>query len=127
MRKFVFLLILLSVVTWNTAAYDPQNPSPYKSIRIEDISNIPILNSYNYTVFVNGNYVGTYAPNQEILVSDNSDVVIYVPSPISMNTEQSYEIGKTVLTLGLMYFVGGIGLVLLIILAVAYFFFWRKK
>lgn len=65
-----------------------------KAIIINDDINIDYITDYNYSVFINGIYWKDIRKDELLLVPDNVDILIYVPSPIKTDFSQAYNVTK---------------------------------
>lgn len=93
------------------------NSNLFKSIIISDLTNIKYLNQYNYSIFINDTYYKDIQLNEILLYPDNENITIYIKNNINTNIDDTYNIGKIYLTLGIMYFLG-FGILILIIVII---------
>ena len=118
------LFVLVSSASAETVIYDNISTSNYKVIKIDDITNFKYVNEYPYVIYIDGNLYGKFTKDEEIAIPDNSEVVIYVPSPIKSDLASSYDLGKSILGMGFFLFLGfGILAAAAIIIVRK---FWRK-
>lgn len=108
--KFLIIIVLLFLITNNASAetviYDNISTSNYKVLKIDDITNFKYLNEYPYVIYIDGNLYGKFQKDEEIMIPDNSEVTIYVPSPIKSDLASSYDLGKSILGMGFFLFLG---------------------
>lgn len=88
---FVFFLIFFSATaSAEYIIYDNITIGQYKSIVIKDITNMKYLNSYDYDIYLNDSFYGTYQKNELILVPDGVSIRIIptneVKTSLSSNT-----------------------------------------
>lgn len=122
------ILIVISIILFfvqfagaETVIYDNLTTSQYKSIQIDDITNVKYLDEYNYKVYIDGNYLGEYKKGDIISVPDGSEVLIFIPS----NIKQSINADNLASMVGVgFYAFMQYGIYIIIILLV---FFWRRK
>lgn len=91
---FVFCLLVLmpSLVKADTVTiYDTFNSSNYKFIELDEFGNIPYVDSYQYEVILNGNFLGYYSKNEHIYYPNNSNLTIIIPSLIKTSTDNIWE------------------------------------
>jgi hypothetical protein len=120
----IMLFFLVNSVSAETVIYDNISTLNYKVIKIDDITNFKYVNEYPYVIYIDGNLYGKFTKDEEIAIPDNSEVVIYVPSPIKSDLASSYDLGKSILGMGFFLFLGfGILAAAAIIIVRK---FWRK-
>ena len=102
----VTLLFLINIASAETVIYDNISTSNYKVLKIDDITNFKYLNEYPYVIYIDGNLYGKFQKDEEIMIPDNSEVTIYVPSPVKSDLASSYDLGKSILGMGLFLFLG---------------------
>lgn len=98
------------------------NGNSLKSIIIKDDINIDYLTDYNYSVFINNVYWKDVSKDEILLIPDDVDILIYVPSPIKTEFSQAYSMSKTSLMI-----LGGILISFSIIIAIAILLFNRIR
>ncbi len=91
----VFLNVMILNVNAETIIYDNLTTSNYNIIKIVDDLNYKILTDYNYDVFVNGSFLGEYKKDENIFIPDNSQIVIYIPSPIRTDVNGFWIVVKS--------------------------------
>ena len=119
------LLFIINNVLGETVIYDNITSYQYKVIKIDDIMNIPIFD-YKYEVYIDNQFIGYYSKNENIFVPNNSDVLIYIPSPIKTDITDiyhSYVLPNLYLIVG---FLLTFGLVCIIIFYIIYRV-WRNR
>ena len=108
--KFLIIVVLLFFLVSNASAetviYDNISTSNYKVLKIDDITNFKYLNEYPYVIYIDGNLYGKFQKDEEIMIPDNSEVTIYVPSPVKSDLASSYDLGKSILGMGFFLFLG---------------------
>lgn len=112
----IFVLISILFLTFPVSNGEIVNYeiNQSKVLKIDDIANINYINEYPYEVYINNSLYGTFQKGQNILIPDNSNIMIYVSTPIKSDFGSVYDVGKVYLTLGVMYFIGfGILIILL--------------
>lgn len=67
----ITFLCLISFVSAETIIYDNITIGQYKSIKINDVTNIKYVNEYNYDIYLNDSFYGTFAKGEIILIPDN--------------------------------------------------------
>lgn len=102
----VFLVFFVRGASAETVIYDNISTSNYNVLKIDDITNFKYLNEYPYVIYIDGKLYGKFTKDEEIMIPDNSDVVIYVPSPIKSDLASSYDLGKSILGMGFFLFLG---------------------
>ena len=122
---FLLFIISISIVSAETIIYDIPSTSNLKVLKIDDISNIKYLNEYPYEVYINGSFYGVFQKDENILIPDGSQILIYASPQIKTDFNSAYDVGKVYLTLGVMYFVGFGILILLIVMGLKKIFLRR--
>jgi len=122
MNKIFSIMILIifsiQIVNAETIIYDIPSTSNLKVIKIDDIANVKYLNEYPYEVYINGSFYGTFKEDDNILIPDGANVLIYASPQIKTDFNTAYDVGKVYLTLGIMYFIGFGILILLIVMGI---------
>ena len=90
----IALVLLLTVPTGADVFYDNITQSNYKTIIINDDLNYKYLNEYKYDVYINGFYQGSYKIDEKIFIPDNSNITVYVPSPVKTDIGNTTELIK---------------------------------
>jgi len=91
----IFTLFFINNVSGETIIYDNLTTSNYKVIIINDDLNYKILTDYKYDVYLNDSFLGSYAKDEKIFVPDNSNITIYIPSPIKTDFNDYWSIVKS--------------------------------
>ena len=102
MKKILILIGILSIllltfpqiVKSESIIYDNITTSQYKILKIKDDINIKYINDYEYTIFLDGNYYGKFKKDENILIPDNSNVVIHLNENIKYDVSNAYDIVK---------------------------------
>jgi len=122
MNKIFSIMILIifsiQIVNAETIIYDIPSTSNLKVIKIDDIANVKYLNEYPYEVYINGSFYGTFKKDENILIPDGANILIYASPQIKTDFNTAYDVGKVYLTLGIMYFIGFGILILLIVMGI---------
>jgi hypothetical protein len=119
----IILMLCIGVANAEIIIYDNITTSNLKILKIDDIGNIKYLNEYPYEIYINDSYYGSFQKNENILIPDNSRILIYASPQIKTDLNSAYDVGKVYLTLGIMYFIGfGI---LILLLVVGFKKIWR--
>lgn len=94
---YIVLLFFISInsVSGETIIYDNLTTSTYKVIIINDDLNYKILTDYKYDVYIDNAYLGSYAKDEKIFVPDNSNITIYIPSPIKTDFNDYWSLVKS--------------------------------
>jgi hypothetical protein len=102
--------LFINSINAQTLIYDNISTSNYKLLKIDDVSNIKILNEYGYEVYINNSYLGTYKKDENIFIPDNSNIIIFIPSVIKNDFSSSWELFKNmwIVILGLLFTFGAI-------------------
>jgi hypothetical protein len=91
----IFLLFFSINVNATTNIYSELTPTIYKVIIITDDLNYKILTDYKYDVYVNNSFLGSYAKDEKIFIPDNSNITIYIPSPIKTDFNDYWALVKS--------------------------------
>lgn len=104
----IIILMFIFPVKAETIIYDNITTSNYKILKIDDISNIKILNEYGYEVYINDYYIGNYKKDELIYIPDNSNITIFIPSPIKTDFNTSFDLFKNmwIIILGILFTFG---------------------
>lgn len=107
MKKIIFLFIILLLIPVCTAevVYDNITTSNYKTITIKDDLNYPLVNEYNYNVYINDYYVGTVKKDELIYIPDNSNISIYIPNTFTTDLTDVWDTGKTQIFITIMWII----------------------
>jgi ABC-type antimicrobial peptide transport system permease subunit len=92
---FLLILCLVPITSAQTVIYDNLTVSNYKTIQITDDMNYKILTDYKYDVYINNSYLGSYTKDEKIFIPDNSNITIYIPSPIKTDLGSFWNIVKS--------------------------------
>ena len=106
--------MFINIVSAETIIYDNITTSNYKTIKINDDINIKYLNEYKYVVFINGSYYGEFLKNEDIFIPDNSNITVYVPSPIFTDLTNQENTFKPVIQIVLSFFISFILFIIVI-------------
>jgi len=94
MRKqlflFIFIILSINIVSCETIIYDNLTSSNFKLIKIDDTMNLPII-EYKYEVYIDNQFLGYYSKNENIFFPDNSNITIFIPSPIKTDVTDIYH------------------------------------
>ncbi len=106
--KLIFLILLMCLLFINnvsaeTIIYDNITTSQYKTITINDDLNYKFLTDYKYDVYINGNFAGKYAKDELIYIPNDSNILIYVPAPVSLDYSTAWDLGKTSFAIAIMF------------------------
>lgn len=74
MKIAIILLIIFALfmpASAETIIYDNITIGQYKSIKINDITNLKYVNEYKYDIYLNDSFYGTFSKGEVILVPDN--------------------------------------------------------
>lgn len=121
----IFCIFIINNVNAETIIYDNITSSNYKTIRISDDLQLPVVNEYKYEVYINNNFTGYYSKNDLIFIPDNSNITIYVPSNFNTDFEKSFDVGKSIFYIGLMYLIG-FALIIFIVIILIRKYVWRR-
>ncbi|MDO9357272.1 MAG: hypothetical protein Q7T55_26480 [Solirubrobacteraceae bacterium] len=123
--SIIIVLMLSYPVKAETIIYDNITSSNYKILKIDDISNIKILNEYGYEVYINDYYIGNYKKDENIFIPDNSNITIFITSPIKTDFNTSFELFKNmwIIILGIVFTFGILIIFLIWIIKKS----WRMK
>jgi hypothetical protein len=93
----IFFILLLSInnVSSESIIYDNLTVSNYKIIQITDDMNYKIISDYKYDVYIDNSYLGSYKKDEKIFIPDNSNITIYIPSPINTDITNYWSIVKS--------------------------------
>lgn len=97
------LMLSFPVKAETIIIYDDIITTQYKTITINDDLNYKLLTDYKYDVYINGNFAGKYSKDELIHIPDNSSILIYVPSPISLDYTSAWDLGKTYFAIAIMF------------------------
>lgn len=118
----LFIILFLSFiipVKSETIIYDNFTTSNFKFITLDDnINNLPIVGDYKYKVILNGNFLGYYGKDEDIFYPENSNIIIYVPSPIKTSTDNVYDTSIRPILFTAVGFLITYGLTIIIIIAI---------
>jgi len=120
----IYILLCAQIVAANTIIYDPITPNQYKSVTIDDISNINYLDSYKYKIFINDTYYGEYAKGEQIIIPDNSSIKIIIPANIKQTLSANNFV--SIISVGFYSFMQ-YGIYIIIIIFVLYWILQRKR
>ena len=85
---------------------------------------IKIPYDYPYEIYLNDSFYGMFKKDDNIFIPDNSNVTIFISQTINSDITKSYDVGKTFLTLGIMYFLGFFIVIVLIVVGIRKI--WRR-
>jgi hypothetical protein len=57
--------------------------------------NYKIISDYKYDVYIDNSYLGSYKKDEKIFIPDNSNITIYIPSPINTDITNYWSIVKS--------------------------------
>jgi len=106
----IILLLLFGItptVNAEVIIYDNLTTTPYKTFTLDDDMNIAYIMEYGYKVYINDQYLGEFKKGQSFEYPDNSNITIYVPSPIKTDLNKGIDLGSSLLyiaVLGLLSF-----------------------
>ena len=121
---FFIIIFVSSVVNADTVIYDNPTTSNLKLLKIDDLANIKYINEYPYEIYLNDSFYGMFKKDDNIFIPDNSNVTIFISQTINSDITKSYDVGKTFLTLGIMYFLGFFIVIVLIVVGIRKI--WRR-
>ena len=115
-RILIYFLILFVLLAGSaeatTVIYDNLSTSQYKILKIDDATNFKYINDYPYVVYVDGALLGKFGKDDEIQIPDNSNVTIFIPSPIKTDLATSWDLGKSLFGVGFFVFLS-VGLLII--------------
>jgi hypothetical protein len=99
-NNIIVILILLlffsiNIVSCETVIYSNLTTSNYKVIIIDDDLNYKFLTDYKYDVYIDNSFLGSYAKDEKIFIPDNSNITIYIPSPVKTDFNDYWSIVKS--------------------------------
>lgn len=93
MNKNTFLIFLLTISLISnvkgdtTVVYDGSDT--FVTMKIDDTMNNVV--EYKYEVYLNNTFIGYYSKGENIFIPDNTNVTIYIPSPIKTDVSDIYH------------------------------------
>jgi hypothetical protein len=134
MRKInlflIFIICSLNIVNAETLIYDNISTNNYKSFIIDDSLNNQYFNDYNYLIYINNSFLGTYKKGEMVFYPDGSNITIYFSPPIKTNPDNLYNtiVKPTLITvLGFLFTWGLLILLILFIVFKIYKDYIRKR
>ena len=117
MKKSIFISIIFTILI--LSAYNVSAVAGDRYFIIKDDLNIPVINDHNYSVFANGEYLGDAQLNKPFFYPDNTQITIYAPESFNTNFgATTYETGKVMLYIAMMYLLAGFFVIALIVIVV---------
>lgn len=113
----------------NQTVINDNSTAVYKTIKLSSDLCINVLTNCKHEVYVNGLFSGYFREGDVLQVPDGSDVVIVLEDPINTNLEKSYDTGKSLFAIAIMYLIGPIIVILVVYLLIMFSigrFRWKR-